>query len=155
SGAAGHERSHRRDAPRTTGRDGPAGGGDLRAHHEVRDRDGARMKASALPRRPLFGWMVDHAMHVAFVVMAIYFAAATGGRFVTVENLLNVLNQNFAYLTLGVGMTLVILSGGIDLSIGSLVALCGVLGTSVMAQGGIVFSDSGGVVRLLPAGVPL
>jgi ribose/xylose/arabinose/galactoside ABC-type transport system permease subunit len=97
---------------------------------------------------------VRHAMHLAFVGMVIYFAASTSG-FASVENLLNVLNQNFAYMILGIGMTLVILAGGIDLSVGSLVALCGVLATSVLVRGGVSVDDSGTVVRLLPVGVGL
>jgi ribose/xylose/arabinose/galactoside ABC-type transport system permease subunit len=95
---------------------------------------------------------IAHAMHLAFVGMAIYFAVATTG-FATSENLLNILNQNFAYLILGVGMTLVIIAGGIDLSVGSLVALSGVMASSLLVRGGVALSDSGEVVRLLPLGV--
>jgi ribose/xylose/arabinose/galactoside ABC-type transport system permease subunit len=58
-------------------------------------------------------------------------------------------------LILGVGMTLVIIAGGIDLSVGSLVALCGVVATSVLVRGGVTLSDSGDIVRLLPAGAGL
>ena len=97
---------------------------------------------------------VAHAMHLGFVAMFVYFAASTTG-FASSENLLNVLNQNFAYLILGIGMTLVIIAGGIDLSVGSLVALTGVVATSVLVRGGVMLSDSGDVVRLLPAGVGL
>jgi ribose/xylose/arabinose/galactoside ABC-type transport system permease subunit len=103
---------------------------------------------------PIIRFVIRHAMHLAFVGMVIYFAVATTG-FASAENLLNVLNQNFAYLILGIGMTLVILAGGIDLSVGSLVALCGVLATSVLVRGGIALDDSGEVVRLLPIGVGL
>ena len=54
--------------------------------------------------------------------------------FLTVPNLLNVLEQTSINAIIAVGMTFVILSGGIDLSVGSVVALSGVvLGTR--AQG--------------------
>ena len=46
--------------------------------------------------------------------------------FLTSSNLLNVLEQTSINAVIAVGMTFVILSGGIDLSVGSLVALSGV-----------------------------
>ena len=50
--------------------------------------------------------------------------------FLTVSNLLNVAEQTSINAIVAVGMTFVILSGGIDLSVGSIVALSGVvLGT--------------------------
>src|SRR4029077_1330984 len=55
--------------------------------------------------------------------------------FLTVSNLLNIAEQTSINATVAVGMTFVILSGGIDLSVGSIVALSGVvLGTAL--QGG-------------------
>ena len=55
--------------------------------------------------------------------------------FLTVSNLLNVAEQTSINAIVAVGMTFVILSGGIDLSVGSIVALSGVvLGTAL--QGG-------------------
>src|SRR5258705_9787029 len=54
--------------------------------------------------------------------------------FLTVSNLLNVAEQTSINAIVAVGMTFVILSGGIDLSVGSIVALSGVvLGTSLQA----------------------
>jgi ribose/xylose/arabinose/galactoside ABC-type transport system permease subunit len=47
--------------------------------------------------------------------------------FWTVSNLLNVMEQTAINAVVAVGMTFVILSGGIDLSVGSLVALSGVV----------------------------
>jgi len=55
--------------------------------------------------------------------------------FLTVSNLLNIAEQTSINAIVAVGMTFVILSGGIDLSVGSMVALSGVvLGTAL--QGG-------------------
>lgn len=52
----------------------------------------------------------------------------TGGvLFLSPGNLLNVLNQASLYAIIGFGMTLVIIITGIDLSVGSLIALSGVL----------------------------
>jgi ribose/xylose/arabinose/galactoside ABC-type transport system permease subunit len=47
--------------------------------------------------------------------------------FLTVSNLLNVTEQTTINALIAVGMTFVILSGGIDLSVGSIVALAGVV----------------------------
>jgi ribose transport system permease protein len=54
--------------------------------------------------------------------------------FLTVSNLLNVLEQTAINAVIAVGMTYVIVSGGIDLSVGSIVAVAGVvLGTMLHA----------------------
>src|SRR2546423_9658244 len=47
--------------------------------------------------------------------------------FLTVPNLLNVLEQTAINAVIAAGMTFVIVSGGIDLSVGSLVAVSGVV----------------------------
>jgi ribose/xylose/arabinose/galactoside ABC-type transport system permease subunit len=52
--------------------------------------------------------------------------------FLTPENLLNVSLQISITAIIAAGMTMVILTGGIDLSVGSVVALAGVLSTSVL-----------------------
>ena len=55
--------------------------------------------------------------------------------FLTVSNLLNVAEQTSINAIVAVGMTFVILSGGIDLSVGSIVALSGVvLGVSLKSD---------------------
>jgi ribose transport system permease protein len=54
--------------------------------------------------------------------------------FLTISNLLNVAEQTSINAIVAVGMTFVIISGGIDLSVGSIVALAGVvLGLSLQA----------------------
>jgi len=54
--------------------------------------------------------------------------------FLTVSNLLNVVEQTSINAIVAVGMTFVIVSGGIDLSVGSIVALSGVvLGTALQS----------------------
>ncbi|MEZ6122498.1 MAG: ABC transporter permease [Planctomycetaceae bacterium] len=47
-------------------------------------------------------------------------------KFATLENMLNIANQTAIYAIIAIGMTLVIITGGIDLSVGSLVALASV-----------------------------
>src|SRR5512136_2392504 len=56
-------------------------------------------------------------------------------KFLTVDNSLNVLRQISINLCLSIGMTMVILSGGIDLSVGSVLALCGAVAAGLLKNG--------------------
>ena len=55
--------------------------------------------------------------------------------FLTVDNLVNILQQSSINACTAVGMTLVIISGGIDLSVGSVAAFSAVVSGSAMAAG--------------------
>ena len=61
----------------------------------------------------------------ALVLLFLINVATRGGNFLQIENLRNLVSQNAAVGIIAVGMTFVIISGGIDLSVGSLTALCG------------------------------
>jgi ribose transport system permease protein len=66
----------------------------------------------------------------AFVVLALVTLLASlvfGGRFASLDNLLNILEASSFLGLVAVGMTFVIVGGGIDLSVGSLLALSAVL----------------------------
>ena len=62
---------------------------------------------------------------IILIVMCIVLTIATD-YFATAANLVAILNQVISNGTLAVGMTFVLLTGGIDLSVGSMVSLCGV-----------------------------
>lgn len=64
---------------------------------------------------------------IGFLAIVLVVTALTAGSFVTPRNLTNLLRQASINGILATGMTLVILTGGIDLSIGSLVALAGIV----------------------------
>lgn len=64
---------------------------------------------------------------LALIALMILFTALSSGEFLAARNLTNLTRQAAINGILAAGMTLVILSGGIDLSIGSLVAVAGVL----------------------------
>lgn len=55
--------------------------------------------------------------------------------FFTIPNLLNILQQSSINALIALGMTLVIISGGIDLSVGPTAALSAVLGATMMVVG--------------------
>ena len=74
--------------------------------------------------------------------------------FLTVSNLLNVLQQTSINAVIAIGMTFVILSGGIDLSVGSLVALSGVaLAYSLQAGAPLPLAIGAGLVAGSAAGL--
>jgi ribose transport system permease protein len=59
----------------------------------------------------------------------------TTDKFCTVDNGLNVLRQICANACLSIGMTIIILSGGIDLSVGSVLALSGAVAAGLLKNG--------------------
>lgn len=72
---------------------------------------------------------------VAFLLLFIFNAIWQPDLFLKPENLRNLLNQNAAVGMLAVGMTLVIIGGGIDLSVGSLMAVVAALGVKFLNDG--------------------
>ena len=66
---------------------------------------------------------------LAMLVVAV--SVLTDGRFASIDNLVNVARQVSFEGMIAFGMTLVIVTGGIDLSVGSLVALTGVVAAVV------------------------
>ena len=73
----------------------------------------------------------DYSVLVALVLMVVI-ASVINPRFLTVRNLTNILRQVSVIGIVSMGMTMVILSGGIDLSVGSVLAFSGVVGMSAM-----------------------
>lgn len=63
----------------------------------------------------------------ALVLMALYFTARTGGAYLKPDSLLAIGEQAAIIVIVGVGQTLVIIAGGIDLSVGAVVAFTGTL----------------------------
>lgn len=75
-----------------------------------------------------------------FAAVVILLALLVGAQvrfsnFLTPGNLSALLLDNAYLLVLAVGMTFVILTGGIDLSVGSVMAFTGILGASLLSQG--------------------
>jgi ribose transport system permease protein len=70
-----------------------------------------------------------------FVLLAFFAFWVPGGRFLTTENLLDLAQQISVNAIIAFGMTLVILIGGIDLSVGAVVALVGVVTVTFLAHG--------------------
>jgi inositol transport system permease protein len=66
-----------------------------------------------------------------FLVLLMVFFASQNERFLSVRNLTNILTEGSIYGIIAVGMTFVILTAGVDLSVGSLLAFAGMAGASV------------------------
>ncbi|SKA77776.1 ribose transport system permease protein [Caloramator quimbayensis] len=60
-------------------------------------------------------------------------------RFLNVNNLLNVLTQVSVNAVIAIGMSYVILTGGIDLSVGSILAITGAISASIIVKSNSVF----------------
>jgi galactofuranose transport system permease protein len=78
-----------------------------------------------------------HGALIALILVCI-FATARYETFLTEENLFNVLRQYSMVGLVALGMTFVILTGGIDLSVGSLFAVAGVTAAYFSGQGFLV-----------------
>src|ERR1700680_882262 len=70
----------------------------------------------------------------ALIVVFIFLSFASPV-FLTANNLINIVEQNAVTATIALGMTFVIITVGIDLSVGSTAAMTGVLGVVLIAHG--------------------
>ncbi len=71
------------------------------------------------------------------MILFLYIFPTTHKTFLTQTNVFNVLRQSSTNLMLACGMTMVIILGGIDLSVGSIIAMSGVLGAAAVVWGGM------------------
>ena len=79
---------------------------------------------------------------LALALMVLVLSLLTD-RFLTPDNGWNILRQISVNLCLSIGMTLVILSGGIDLSVGAILALAGAVAAGLLKNGlGIPGTDT-------------
>jgi ribose transport system permease protein len=98
----------------------PVSNGDLQ-------RDPRRLSASLKRFQSLLA--------LALIVLAL---ALTTPAFLTVDNGFNVLRQICTNLWLSIGMTVIILSGGIDLSVGAVLALAGAVAAGLLKNGVVI-----------------
>ena len=76
---------------------------------------------------------------IALAAMCIFLMVypATSSTFMTTKNIFNILRQNASNLFLATGMTMVIILGGIDLSVGSVIALSGCIAAGCVVKLGL------------------
>lgn len=72
---------------------------------------------------------------LTLILLFVGLSIASPDNFLTQTNLSSVVRQTAVINLMALGMTLVIISGGIDLSVGSILAMGGLLGTMAMEKG--------------------
>ncbi len=76
-------------------------------------------------------WLIEQKSLIALILL-ITVVSFLNPNFFTVDNILNILRQTSVNAIIAVGMTLVILTAGIDLSVGSVLALCGAFAATMI-----------------------
>ncbi len=79
-------------------------------------------------RRFLKQNLKQNAMYVALFIIIVFFQIRTDGILLQPQNVNNLILQNSYVLILAMGMVFVIISGYVDLSVGSIVAIIGAIG---------------------------
>jgi ribose transport system permease protein len=123
-------------------------------------RDQAIEQEAALPfaqrlRERLSDVIAQLTAFGALIIIFVFLTIASP-EFLTFNNIFNIISQTTVTAIIAVGMTFVIISAGIDLSVGSIAALGGMVGTLVMAHahvdwsiGVIVGTLIGGIIGLI------
>jgi len=89
----------------------------------------------------------------SLILIVCILAALRPDTFLSIDNLLNVLRRSSVYGIIAIGMTFVIISGGIDLSVGSMLAVCGMVGALAIVTIGTVAGTIAGVAAGLFSGL--
>ena len=98
------------------------------------------MQSKGINKASVIRFLREYTIYVALAVVILFFAITLRGKgFFTPGNALNIIRQTSALAIMGVGLTFVICTGGIDLSIGSIVGLSSLLTALAMRQGANVF----------------
>jgi galactofuranose transport system permease protein len=97
----------------------------------------AERTTAAARRRRLLA-VLQHQGALIALIAACIFGFARYSTFLTPENLVNILRQNSMVGLVALGMTFVILTGGIDLSVGAVLATAGVVAGALSSRGTLV-----------------
>lgn len=92
-------------------------------------------------------WLMEQKSLIALLVL-IAIVSSLSPNFFTLNNLFNILQQTSVNAIMAVGMTLVILTSGIDLSVGSLLALTGAVAASMVGADVNAFVAVAGALAL-------
>jgi inositol transport system permease protein len=76
------------------------------------------------------GWLRRYGTTLFLAVLIVFFTSQNE-RFISLRNLTNILTEGSIYGIIAVGMTFVILTAGVDLAVGSLLAFAGMAGATV------------------------
>jgi ribose transport system permease protein len=89
--------------------------------------------AASMRRQVLVGWTLRFSNVGVLVLLIVLFAAAAPG-FLRALTVSNILASTSVFLLLALGETFVMIAGGIDISVGSMLGLAGVAGAAYMSR---------------------
>ena len=93
-------------------------------------------RGTSVLRERLSGAVSQLAAAGALIVVFVFLSFASSD-FLSADNLFNIGSQTAVVAVIAIGMTLVIITAGIDLSVGSVAALSGVMGVTLMVSFGL------------------
>lgn len=96
-----------------------------------------RDKARGSARLPALNFLARYGTLVGLALMAIYFTWAAPDVFLTNRNLINIVNQSSLTAIIACGLTMVLVVGEFDLSIGYGASLAGVVCTGLIVKQGL------------------
>lgn len=94
-----------------------------------------RQRATVQKVRERLGDFIGQATAAAALIVVFIFLSFASPVFLTTDNLINIIEQNAVTAAIALGMTFVIITAGIDLSVGSTAAMTGVVGVELVAHG--------------------
>ena len=95
-------------------------------------KDGPKVIGAGLSRR---AWLEKGTLFVIIIVFIIIFSIASGGKYASPLNLMNILIAASLTGIVSIGMTFVILGAGIDLSVSGITVLTGISGAMMIELG--------------------
>ncbi|GAA0178794.1 ribose ABC transporter permease [Clostridium sediminicola] len=95
------------------------------------------MQSTLANKNKLKSFLAKYKSIFGLIILCII-ASLVSPRFLTTSNMMNVLTQVSVNAVLAIGMTFVILSGGIDLSVGSILAISGAVAATIIGSTGSV-----------------
>ena len=90
-----------------------------------------------MENRNIKNFIKTNAIWLVFIIEVLIFSVASKGTFISASNMVNIMRQISYYGIASIGMTFVILIGGIDLSIGSIITLVNMICAYMMVNMGI------------------
>ncbi len=101
------------------------------------DLEAARIAGARRTRRRSFAWLAKYGTLVGMGLMIVAFSLAAPEYFFTVNNFVNILNQASLTAIIAGGLTVAVIVGELDLSIGYGASFAGVLVTGLMVHSGL------------------
>ena len=102
------------------------------------------------PRRSARRILAERAGLLGVLVLLVLVFGALSNSFLSVRTLVSIANQIPDLTLIAVGLTLVLITGGIDLSVGSVLALCSAVIGVTMVDGGLSLGPA--ILKLIRSG---